>query len=110
MKSFKNQTEIRKSFREGLERALNIIEENLESVKKDTLVVAAGMILSQMLMLQELNDTYDSNGDKQPNDETNVNLDRILVKLKKMLLFMGYFDIVQLLGMKLLKKNTNHDD
>lgn len=83
MNHSKNQMESKKSFREGLERALNIIENNLDSVKKDTHIVAAGMILSQMLILQELNDTYNSNDDKQTSNETNVNLDRILVKLKR---------------------------
>lgn len=83
MNHLKNQTESEKSFREGLERALNIIEENLESVKKYNSEATAGMILSQMLILQELNDTYDSTGDRQPKDETNVNLDRILVKIRR---------------------------
>lgn len=89
MNNSKNQAESKKSFRKGLERALNIIEENLDSVKKDSPIATAGMMLSQMLILQELNDIY--NDDKETNNENNVNLDKILVKLKRETTMRGTF-------------------
>lgn len=81
--------------REGLEKALEIIERHLEIVKKDSKEVAAGMLLSQTLILEELGNLVNNNDDYDcsVNSKNNIDkdLDKMLYKLKMDITNQGTF-------------------
>lgn len=82
----------KKLLREGLEKALEIIERHLETVKKDSHEVAAGMLLSQTLILEQLGNIDNNDGyncSSQSNDNINKNSDKILDKLKMVITNQG---------------------